>query len=74
MGKQAAEGCTVGVGWHVGFLAGMTNGIRRPDMGKFLDEIHGLRLDSVVLGDLIVRTSLMTLQSFVQEKNKCNAH
>ena len=33
-----------------------------------------LRLDSVVLGDLIVRTSLMTLQSFVQEKNKCNAH
>jgi len=42
-------------------------------MGKFLDEIHGLRLDSVVLGDLIVRTSLMTLQSFVQEKNKCNA-
>ena len=52
----------------------MTNRIRRPDMGKFLDEIHGLRLDSVVLGDLIVRTSLMTLQSFVQEKNKCNAH
>ena len=49
MGKQAAEGCTVGVGWHVGYLAGMTNRIRRPDMGKFLDEIHGLLIYGWIL-------------------------